>query len=63
MQGLEQSAAAGSASGAVAMLGAGLAAIGFRGAANRLVATRVDGRLIALASALVAIAVLLALAA
>jgi hypothetical protein len=63
LQGLEQGAAAGSASGAVGLLGAGLASIGFRGAADRLVATRVevvDARWIKLASAAVAIVVLVA---
>jgi hypothetical protein len=66
LQGLEQGAAAGSASGAVGLLGAGLASIGFRGAADRLVGTRVewlDGRWIKLASAVVALVVLLAIVA
>jgi hypothetical protein len=58
LQGLEQGAAAGSASGAVGLLAAGLASVGFRGAANRLVA--VSPRLVAFATSAVAIVVLLA---
>jgi hypothetical protein len=57
LQGLEQGAAAGSASGAVGLLAAGLASVGFRGAANRLVA--VSPRLVAFATGAVAIGVLL----
>lgn len=66
LQGLEQGAAAGSASGALALLGAGLASIGLRGAADRLVRARVDwltpGRL-KLISAAVTIGVLFAIVA
>jgi preprotein translocase subunit Sec61beta len=57
LQGLEQGAAAGSASGGVGLLAAGLASVGFRGAATRLVA--LSPRLVVLASSAVALAVLL----
>lgn len=61
IQGLEQGAAAGSASGAVGLLAAGMASIGFRGAATRLVG--LSPRLIAFASGAVALAVVLAVVA
>lgn len=64
LQGLEQGAAAGSASGALGLLGAGLASLGFQGAANRVAAARVDGlgaRWIQTASAVVALVVLMAI--
>jgi hypothetical protein len=48
LQGLEQGASAGSASGAVGLLAAGLASVGFRGAATRLLA--LSPRLVAVAS-------------
>ena len=61
LQGLEQGAAAGSASGAVGLLAAGLASVGFRGAATRLVG--LSPRLFAVASGAVALAVLVAVVA
>jgi hypothetical protein len=57
LQGLEQGAAAGSASGAVGLVAAGLASVGFRGVATRLVA--LSPRVVALASGVIALAVLL----
>ena len=57
LQGLEQGASAGSASGAVGLLAAGLASVGFRGAATRLVA--LSPRLVAVASGAIALVVLL----
>ena len=63
LQGLEQGAAAGSASGAIGLLSAALASMGFRGAANRLVVARVDRvtpRMVGFASAAVAMVVLFA---
>jgi hypothetical protein len=54
-QGLEQGAAAGSASGAVGLLAAGLSFAGLRGAANRLLT--VDTRLVGAGAGALALAV------
>jgi sugar phosphate permease len=61
VQSVEQGAAAGSTSGAIGLIAAGLSAAGMRGLAGRLVAARFDWvtpRRVKLASAVVAMLVL-----